>query len=503
MVVARHSSITADPLPNPVKGRSRLPILSHLKVDLDQDQRSRIEALAREIRERDPHLTSTAAFGPRVTSGLGPWPNLILEDHSGISLCDTADDRRYSYRSLLLAGDGDIVGVSTDRNPAFEAYCRDALGLGQVEVWAPDSADALVPLTTRCTGDRRFLERMADLAQQHRGLNLLPYLGDGKAWVLAGAIADRTNVEIRVAAPPPRLTKCANDKLWFEARVEDVLGRGALPEVRIAHGPALLASHVKSLARRYASVAVKVPASASSFGTVVMDAAEVAGRSLAALRDSIFGSLAKTGWAGEFPLLVSAWEQPIVASPSVQIWVPHPSESLPIIEGVFGQSLAGEERAFVGAVPSSLSLADRRRLAGEAMQLAYLLQNLGYFGRCSFDAILLGDDNSEPKVHWVECNGRWGGVSIPMTLVNRLLGDWSRRPFTIIQKTHMTSRSRPISDVMHTLDDMLFVPGRREDGVIILTPGPLEAGTGFDLLVLADSVAAAESMAREIETRLA
>ena len=500
MAVPRKPFITADPASE--TAGFRLPIVEQLKVDLDDAQRARVESHADEIRQRDPHLASIAAFGPRVTSGLGPGPNLVFEDHSGITLYNPEDDRRYTHRAMLLAGDGDIVALAADRNPAFESYCRETLALGRVEVRTPEASDPPVPLTLRCTRDPGFLERMVQIAEEHRGLNLVPYLGNGKAWALARAIARRTDVAVHLAAAPPALTRCVNDKLWFEARVEDVLGRGALPEVRLANGPALLAYHAKSLAGRYASVAIKLPASASSTGNIVLEAAEIARRPLTSLREELCALLTRTGWRGDFPLLVTAWEQPILASPSVQVWIPHPYENLPIIEGIFEQSLAGRQRAFVGASPCDLSSAVRRQLAVETLQLAYLLQCLGYFGRCSFDAILLEDGKLGSRIHWVECNGRWGGVSIPMTLVNRLLGDWRRRPLVIVQRTHLTARGRPFADVARSLGDRLFVAGKREDGVVVLTPGPLEAGTGYDLIVLADSSGAAQEMAVEATTTL-
>ncbi|MDJ0945142.1 MAG: hypothetical protein QNJ30_16860 [Kiloniellales bacterium] len=500
MAIPRKPFITADPASD--KTGFRLPIVEQHRVELDGMQRARIEGLAVEIKERDPRLISTAAFGPRVSSGLGPGPNLVLEDHSSIALYNPEDDRRYTYRAMMLAGDGDVLALAADRNPAFESYCRDTLALGRVEVRIPEACSPPVPLALRCLRDSRFLEGMARLADEHRGLNLLPYLGDGKAWALARAIARRSEAEVRVAAGPPGLTRCVNDKLWFEARVDDVLGRGALPEVRLANGPALLAYHVKSLAGRYASVAIKIPASASSTGNIVLESAEVAGRPLTPLREELCSLLTRTGWRGDFPLMVTAWEQPILASPSVQVWIPHSSENLPIIEGIFEQNLAGRKRVFVGASPCELSSTVRRQLATETLQLAYLLQCLGYFGRCSFDAILLNDGKTGSRTHWVECNGRWGGVSIPMTLINRILGNWQRRPFVIAQRSHLRARGRPFADVVHSLGERLFVAGKREEGVIVLTPGPLEAGTGYDLIVLADSAAAVQEMARDATTSL-
>src|SRR5690606_34224305 len=72
------------------------------------------------------------------------------------------------------------------------------------------------------------------------------------------------------------------------------------------------------------------------------------------------------------------------------------------------------------------------RIAREAVLLASLFQQLGYFGRCSFDTILVGPDPATAEVHWAECNGRGGGTSIPMTLVNRLTGDWAETPLAVV-----------------------------------------------------------------------
>ena len=57
------------------------------------------------------------------------------------------------------------------------------------------------------------------------------------------------------------------------------------------------------------------------------------------------------------------------------------------------------------------------------------------------DAILIGESLADARLHWIECNGRWGGVSIPMTLANRLTGDWARHPANC-QTTTRTATTR-------------------------------------------------------------
>ena len=98
------------------------------------------------------------------------------------------------------------------------------------------------------------------------------------------------------------------------------------------------------------------------------------------------GATAGLGWRDRYPLLVAVWESPLVASPSVQLWIPHRTTGAPIVEGVFEQIV--EEGHFVGASSSTLPAALRQRIAEEAVYIACLFQELGYFGRCGLDTVL-------------------------------------------------------------------------------------------------------------------
>ena len=104
-------------------------------------------------------------------------------------------------------------------------------------------------------------------------------------------------------------------------------------------------------------------------------------------------------------------------SPSAQLWIP-PSGP-PILEGLFVQRLTGTERVFAGSVPLPASDPVFGLFAVSSLHLAAVFQRLGYVGRCSFDAIVTGDQD----LRYVECNGRWGGTSIPMMLMKRLFGE--------------------------------------------------------------------------------
>src|SRR5947209_3300769 len=168
------------------------------------------------------------------------------------------------------------------------------------------------------------------------------------------------------------------------------------------------------------------------------------------------------GWA--FPLVAGAWDDPVVDSPSVQLWVPPAGEGLPVVEGVFSQVLKGARGTFVGAAPTWLPPEWQARLAGEAVRLAMLFQALGYVGRCSFDAVLAGHDLASAAVHWVDANGRWGGVSIALTAANRLVGDWQRRPFVIVQRSGLHMEPRALPAVLDDLGPLAFKPSDGRTG---------------------------------------
>jgi hypothetical protein len=89
-----------------------------------------------------------------------------------------------------------------------------------------------------------------------------------------------------------------------------------------------------------------------------------------------------------------------------------------------------------------------------------------------------------------------------MTLANRLVGDWIRRPFVIVERCDLKGPSRDMGAVLAELENELFWPGRRSTGVVVLSPGPISEGTGFELMVIDDSVEAARAQAEAVGTRL-
>jgi hypothetical protein len=497
-----HGPDPASPAPVRLQPRPSLPIVEHIPVRLDAAERRRLARIAARLLTQEPTLSATDAFGPRVAAGVTDGPGLMLEDHREVDLFSERDTP-LSYRALMLAGDGDVVVIDCRRDSGFESYGRDELGLGRVEVLRSSMTVPPQPLARRCAGDPAMLARLVHLARRHGRLAIVPYIGTGRIWALAGTIAERSGAEVTVAAPPPRLTRRVNDKLWFARRVVEVLGPQALPPTFSTFGPTALAGRVAALARRYPRVVVKVPSASGALGNVVLESADVSARPLAALRQWLLDLLAAVGWHDSYPLIVGVWDCPVIESPSVQLWVPHPDQGPPVVEGTFSQIVHGSVGEFVGAVPSVLPAYWQTRLADEGARLAALLQALGYFGRCSLDAVLVGEDTDTAELHWIECNGRWGGVSIPMTLANRLLGDWRRRSFAVVQRTDLNAPPQAFSAALARIGAQLYRPGRTAGGVVVISPGGIVDGTGVNLLLLdTDPMAARRNVEAVVQALL-
>ncbi|HYH49540.1 MAG TPA: hypothetical protein VEG38_08335 [Acidimicrobiia bacterium] len=497
--------------------RPSLPVVEQVPVDIGPQEQRRIAALAEVLRRSDPALTADSGNG-RVRQGAGDGPALIFEDHGEIPLFTTAAPSPLEYRSLFLAGDGDVFALAGQRIADFETYTRQDLRLGDVDILPrpdgtargmgrrPVTTAAEVgkerPLPDALLGDPASMARLVRRARDHGGFTVIPYLSTPAAWRLAAAIAEQAGVPVDVLAPRPALAARVNDKSWFSRRVAEVLGPEGIPETGWALDSFELTNSLQVLAKRHRRLVVKTPDSAGGVGNVVLDAADVEGLDHHALLAHVWQQTGRAGRGWGFPLLVGAWDDPVVDSPSVQLWVPQRGDGLPVVEGIFSQVLKGARGTFVGAAPTWLPARWQQRLTHEAVRLALLFQELGYFGRCSFDAVLAGEGLESAQSHWVDANGRWGGVSIALTAANRLAGDWQRRPFVIVQRSRLRMPARSLPTILEDLGSAAFKPNDGRTGAVVLAPCRLIEGTGMNLMVLATDTATAQADAEAVKATL-
>ena len=474
-------------------GGTRHPIVAHYWPVLSPADRKHVSECADRIRAREPHLASVIQFGELVYAGYGDFPVVHIHDASSTITAGAPVARE--HRAFLLAEQEDCVVTGTPAIPAFVDYCRQDLGLGQVSCLSPAKPPRGRSLAARCIQDRALVERLVNLAREAGGLNLSPYISTGGTWALAGILSSEAKVQVFVSAAPPRLAQQVNNKVWFSRAAVDLLGGDALPLSIAAHSWTGLSYLVRQCADRYPSVGIKLPSDAGSAGNLVLDSGDLEKfLTLRALRGHLKDLFAGLGWDEPFPTLVSVWEQSVISSPSVQMWIPNDRSRNIVVEGVFDQRVEGSACHFVGCEPSSLCQALKDRLAHEAALFGTLFQDLGYYGRCSLDSIIVGESQATANIHWVECNGRWGGTSIPMTLVNRLVGDWMDFPMTVLGGLDTAGDGR-FEAILNRTRDQLFSLDRLE-GLVFLSPGPDETGRGQDFMALGGTIGRARSLLR-------
>ena len=414
---------------------------------------------------------------------------LHLEDVSGIPfLTEIAGVEEYEHRARVRACEGDLYATETRPDPDYEAYCRQRLRLGAVQWLGADCRETPLGLARGCSAGAA-LARLA-FARAAGGVTIHPYLATDDVWALAARLAAAANVPVTVLGPPPPVTWIANDKAIFTELVEVVLGPGRVPETHAATTVPGCVDLLHELAARCTRVGLKRTRCASGTGNLVLDAAELRAQAPAATAAVVRGFLARTEWRAPEPTLVVEWET-AAASPSTQWWIPPAGGGEPRLDGIYEQLLAGAEQLFVGSRPSTLPAPVNRALADASRRVAGALQALGYVGRCSFDHLVLGDLEEDFTVRFTECNGRWGGTSTPMHLVDRVVS--GPRPCYRGQDfVHERLQGLGFGELLARVGRHAFDAAAQTGRYIFYNVGPLAEHGKLDVIALGATQAEAE-----------
>lgn len=439
-----------------------------------------------------------AVFEPcRYRGNDGGTPTLHLDDFTGIPFLDGITGvEHYQHRARLRAVDGDLVAASTPASPGYERYCRELLGLGAAELLEVDPGRDRLAIARGCmTGAYR--SRLSALAAASGGLVIEPFMGIEAVWDLAATVAADTGTEVQVLAPPPPVTWIANDKATFEDLVTAVLGPGFLPASRRSASAEGLARGLLELAEASPAVALKRLRCASAMGNEVFGAPALRKAGFAGMLDIVRGFLERTGWDGSEEVLAVAWEESS-SSPSTQWWLPPPGAGGPRLDGVYEQILAGEEGVFVGSRPSGLSKDVEQAIVSQSGRVAAALHGLGYIGRCSFDHLVLPSG----RVVFTECNGRWGGTSTPMHLVDRLYPG-GRPPYQAQGFVHAGLAGLTFEELQIRLGDSVRDRGVGAGRFVPYNVGPLTEFGKFDVVAVgSDRGHVDQLMTEELPRRL-
>ncbi len=459
---------------------ANVPVVEHFQVAVSSDQLARVDRLADEL-SRDPRFEGDQRFQPLLAKDPAAGPVLCIDDMSAIRIPPRLEEVSFVMdRARLRAGSGDTVAVLGDPGEGYEEYCRTYLGLESCSWLRPRRPEDGRNLARACWQDSEAFAWLAQAVETGQLTAIHPYMGSPDVWELSVRLSRAAGRFVPVLAPPPALSLWANNKVDFASTVSRLFGEEWILPASPASSLAGIASAARFWAPRSRRLGIKLPDSAGGRGNLVLPVDRLEWRSDDALRKELRSLLHDIGWRAGVAALVGPWLKDVACTPSAQLWIP--GEGPPVVEGIYVQMLKGEFGEFVGSRPADFSPALSNEIAQRSWLLGRLYQRLGYVGRCSFDLIIQGRDAESGRIFFVECNGRWGGTSIPMTLLNRLWGDCLRRPH-LLRTVDLEGLDRlRLHDLLDRFKPELFDVRTGRGRVILFNPSRIKERSGIEVI---------------------
>ena len=467
---------------------TRLPIVEHQRCKLEDWEIEFAEQVASRLREQHPELIPESLFQDLVPKKIVDAATLHVDDLTGIrKVTASTDHASLQERARVRAVEGDVLATALPEVDGYESYCRNALELGDVQWIHPQCQDNPLLLAQACWEDRDARRELIR-AIRSKGLRYIhPHMGTRAIWELALLLNQASHRPVEVIGPTPALTAFVNDKGSFNMLVRELFGVNATPDNAVAWNIASVAKRLQEMDHSSRFVAVKLPNAANGAGNLLIPISEVIGRDLHQIDAMLRENLPQIHYDSGDELLVTVWVDDIIQSPSAQLWLPPPSQGLPILEGLFFQLLEGSVGRFQGFVPAELPTGLETQITRQCLLLARVFQLLGYVGRCSFDMLLIGKRIEESQMKFIECNGRWGGTSLPMTLMNRVFSDWSLQPFESHTISVQGICNVSFSDLLSNLGEQMYCRKSRSGKIVILNPQRAVAQSKLSFIALKDS----------------
>ena len=466
-----------------------LPIIQHSEFEVPPKVRSVAARYAEQLTATG-RFRGDQQFIRHTVKGLDDAPSLILDDFTDITLFPM-DSLFLEQRGRLRARQGDLYVTSTPGDHDFDDYIVRQLRLGKVDWRWPRNQPASHQTARTCWVDRG-LRRALVRAIRSDGLQYIhPHMGNSNVWRLAQLLSQASHRPVQVISPPPAVAHWANDKVAFAHLVSDLLGHQLVPRTTAAYSFTLLSQQVRELADHHPRLGLKTPHAAGGLGNILLDTGPIRGLPLREIDDHLRRLIKPNQWPPGTPMLVDVWENNVLESASVQTWIPPLATADPVLEGIFSQMTVGNAGHFVGCVPLQLPDHVESQVNSATSVISLLFQQLGFVGRCSFDFLLIGDDLENAKPEFIECNARWGGTSIPMTLVNDLFGDYCNQPFAAIATDNAFPRDTTFRQVCEALEDVIFrkkIDGSCTGWLIPFNPGRLQQHYGLNWIVFGETM---------------
>ena len=467
----------------------------------EEEELKRLDEIAEDLAANDPlfdeERETYAALFPTALPKEPPF-SLLIDDFSIIAHLHLVRGLAYyASRAFTRAQQGDLVAGTFAPIPGIEDYLDTRLGLGRCEYLQIEPAEGKP--TYACFAGLRedeealrvLLQRMAD---NDNSVWFHPYMGLRDAWECGLMLKERSGGDVQILAPLPYITEQTNDKVWLTEVTKLALGESYAMRAAGARSVSEAVAKLRAIAEGVEKVSLKLANSATGMGTGIFEAAKIREMDSETLLAFVEDWCKEKEWDADHdpPLSVEVWETDVLASPSTQLWIPPVSEGPPVLEGVFDQLFQpDEEHVFLGSIKSQLPQPLQDELAQTSLKLGRIFQRLGYLGRCSFDTIYCGTSLDDVTLKYVECNGRWGGTSTPMTLMTRLFGDFRARPYLAGSMHSERLVGVSFDDFVRTLDDILYDVETGDGWAVVYNVGCLAPSGKIDVITLGEDLAQA------------
>lgn len=477
----------------------KIPIVPRFYPSVVRSDLAQVSRLANQIKREQPQLNANSdSFRSLIVDGpIESRPTFHLDDFSEIPIIGKSNNSQIlQQRARLRAGAGDWVAQSNSIERCFSDYCEFQLGLGQVNWLTPrTNDDHQRHVALACWQDRRTRHDLVQ-AIRNQGLRYLhPHISTLHVWELAALLSNATRMPLSVIGPTPALSRWVNDKIEFTNTVARLFGEKYIPHTESAFNFSMLAKIIFRLSDSNERIGIKFPYGTGGKGNFVIESSQIRGHKLTHIHSFLKSLLRHHRWPESGRVLVDVWRTKVIDSPSVQTWIPPYGHGDPKIEGLFSQNVVGTSGTFIGSHPAELPPLLTQSIINKSYLVAILFQRLGYVGRCSFDLILVGEDVHDCQPEFIECNGRWGGTSAPMTLMNRLTEVPGEQTYGI-RKLNIEGLDRlEFSKLKRLLGEHLFDVSKRTGQFILFNPARIKRESAIDSIAIGKST-------EEVDNRL-
>ncbi len=396
----------------------------------------------------------------------------------------------YCSRAFTRARQNDIVLASIDPVPGFHDYMDQRLKLGNSHYVyvAPNDPLRNYHLFDSLRHDQNSQGKIIDYAPLDNDLVIHPYMGSSGAWDIASLLSEPRRTPVKVMAPLPVASKIANNKNDFLSIVKQVCGKNRTIDFSEVNTKDELLHLLEEKAKVYEKVVLRFPGSAGGMATEVLQSDYILNH-----RDQFLAFvdtfIEEYDWKeGSEKLQVSGWEPNVLMAPSSHLWIPPEGDKFPVFEEVLQQFFTEEDpTVFAGSRVATLPKSMITDIEYVTLLVGRVLQKLGYVGRCSFDLLLCGASVEEGVIKFVECNGRWGGASTPMTLMNRIFGDHRKHAYAHKVLQAPVFEGLAFLRFLDLFDDVLYDSRTGQGYAIVYNLSLLESSGQLDLITIGET----------------